>query len=98
MIVGTQLAWVLRPYFDYFPWFIRPLEGNFYTAILQLISQFIGEVGAYLVALAFIISIVLLFFFALKPIRKEREEASKEAIRQEEADNTLEKGEPGRLK
>ena len=97
MIVGTQLAWVLRPYFDYYPWFIRPLEGNFYIAILQLISQFIGEVGAYLVALVFIISIVLLFFFALRPIRKEREEASKEAIRQEEADNTREKGETGRL-
>jgi hypothetical protein len=97
MIVGTQLAWVLRPYFDYYPWFIRPLEGNFFTAIIQLISQLIGEVGAYLVAFVFIISIVLLFFFALRPIRKEHEEAYKEPIRQEEGDNTREKGEPGRL-
>jgi len=72
MIVGTQLAWVLRPYFDYYPWFIRPLESNFYTAMIQLTSQFMGEAGVYVIAFV-LIFIVLLFFFALRPIRKERE-------------------------
>ena len=37
MFVGTQLAWVLRPYFHYYPGFIRPLEGNFYIALIELI-------------------------------------------------------------
>ena len=72
MVVGTQLAWVLRPYFDYYSGFIRPLEGNFYTAMIQLISQFMGNAAVYLIAILLIIIIVLLFFFALRPIRKER--------------------------
>jgi hypothetical protein len=96
MIVGTQLAWVLRPYFDYYPWFIRPLKSNFYTAMIQLLSQYVGNVGVYLIALVLIIIIVLLFFLALKPTRKElpsdqpekSEKAPKEATRQEEADLT----------
>ncbi|MDH5449924.1 MAG: hypothetical protein OEX77_03330 [Candidatus Bathyarchaeota archaeon] len=37
MFVGTQLAWVLRPYFHYYPEFIRPLEGNFYVSLIELI-------------------------------------------------------------
>lgn len=37
MFVGTQLAWVLRPYFHYYPEFIRPLEKNFYVALIELI-------------------------------------------------------------
>lgn len=71
MIVGTQLAWVLRPYFDYYPGFIRPLESNFYTAMVQLASQFIGKTGVYLIVSVLVIIIVLLFFSALRPIRKE---------------------------
>lgn len=37
MFVGTQLAWVLRPYFHYYHGFIRPLEKNFYVALIELI-------------------------------------------------------------
>jgi len=71
MIVGTQMAWVLRPYFDYYSGFIRPLKSNFYTAMVQLVSQYIGNVGVSLVAAVLTIIIVLLFFFALTPTRKE---------------------------
>lgn len=41
IFVGTQLAWILRPYFHYYPLFIRPLGGNFYIALLQLLLQLI---------------------------------------------------------
>lgn len=37
IFVGTQLAWILRPYFHFYPFFIRPLVGNFYIALLRLI-------------------------------------------------------------
>ncbi|MFX1577921.1 MAG: zinc ribbon domain-containing protein [Promethearchaeota archaeon] len=37
IFVGTQLAWILRPYFHFYPFFIRPLGGNFYLALLDLI-------------------------------------------------------------
>lgn len=39
IFVGTQLSWVLRPYFHYYPSFIRPIEDNFYIAILRLIYR-----------------------------------------------------------
>jgi hypothetical protein len=39
IFVGTQLAWVLRPYFHYYPGFIRPTENNFYVAIIELIFR-----------------------------------------------------------
>jgi hypothetical protein len=39
MFVGTQLAWVLRPYFHYYPEFIRPVEKNFYVAVIELITK-----------------------------------------------------------
>jgi len=72
MVVGTQLAWVLRPYFDYYPWFIRPLESNFYTAMIRLMSQYMGDVAVYLIATVLIIIIALLFFLALRPNGEER--------------------------
>jgi hypothetical protein len=37
IFVGTQLAWILRPYFHFYPFFIRPLGGNFYLAMLELL-------------------------------------------------------------
>jgi hypothetical protein len=37
--VGTQLAWVLRPYFNYRGYFIGPLEKNFYIVIIELILK-----------------------------------------------------------
>jgi len=39
MFVGTQLAWILRPYFHYDPQFIRPVERNFYIALIELIVR-----------------------------------------------------------
>jgi predicted nucleic acid-binding Zn ribbon protein len=37
IFVGTQLAWILRPYFHFYPLFIRPLGGNFYLAVFELL-------------------------------------------------------------
>jgi len=39
IFVGTQLAWVLRPYFHYYEGFIRPPEKNFYVALIELIFR-----------------------------------------------------------
>jgi hypothetical protein len=94
MIVGTQLAWVLRPYFDYYPWFVRPLESNFYTAMSRLTSQFIGPGGASFVAIVLVVIIVLLFVFTLGSAGEElpprqpakSEEPSKQVMGPEEAD------------
>lgn len=41
IFVGTQLAWVLRPYFDGGV-FLRPLEGNFYIALFRLLARVFG--------------------------------------------------------
>ena len=37
--VGTQLAWVLRPYFHLSTTFIAPPSGNFYIAVIELIGR-----------------------------------------------------------
>lgn len=39
MLAGTQLSWIFRPYFHEYPGFIRPIKGNFYVAILELILR-----------------------------------------------------------
>lgn len=39
IFVGTQLAWVLRPYFHFSEEFIRPPSGNFYIALAELIAR-----------------------------------------------------------
>ena len=39
--VGTQLAWVLRPYFHTSLTFVAPPEGNFYIALFNLIARLI---------------------------------------------------------
>ncbi len=44
MFVGTQLAWVLRPYFHYYPQFVRPVEKNFYIAMIELVIKLIRGV------------------------------------------------------
>ncbi len=68
-LVGTQLAWVLRPFFNYYEFFIRPLEGNFYTAVLLLIFRFAGFLGS-VVVLGGLGFLALLFLFALLPPKK----------------------------
>ena len=40
--VGTQLAWVLRPYFHVSLEFLRPPSGNFYIALFELIARLLG--------------------------------------------------------
>jgi hypothetical protein len=42
IFVGTQLAWVLRPYFHFYSEFIRPPSGNFYIALAVLIARLFG--------------------------------------------------------
>ncbi len=37
--VGTQLAWVLRPYFHLSLVFIAPPSGNFYLAVIELLMR-----------------------------------------------------------
>jgi hypothetical protein len=67
--VGTQLAWVLRPFFNYYEFFIRPLESNFYTAVLSLVFRFAGFTGA-IIALGGLGFLGLLFLLAFLPSRK----------------------------
>ncbi len=69
MFVGTQLAWVLRPYFRYYPHFIRPLENNFYTAITELIVRSMGTGGTALIVVGLIL-VGWLFYSALTPARE----------------------------
>ena len=64
MFVGTQLAWVLRPFFNYYEFFIRPLEGNFYTAVSSLVLRFAGLFGV-ITILGGLIVLGLLFLSAL---------------------------------
>jgi hypothetical protein len=64
MFVGTQLAWVLRPFFNYYEGFIRPLEGNFYTAVLGLLARSLGIFGPILIAFG-LIFVVWLFYSEL---------------------------------
>ncbi len=55
--IGTQMAWFIRPWFNYEPNFIRPeLYGNFYVAIFKVIfsSLYIGIIFLFLAALIMI--------------------------------------------
>jgi len=64
MFVGTQMAWVLRPFFNYYEFFIRPLEGNFYTAVASLVLRSGGIVGV-LIVLGGLLILALLFLLTL---------------------------------
>jgi len=72
MFVGTQLAWVLRPFFNYYEQFIRPVEGNFYTAVVNLLMRSIGEIGTLFVVSLGIICVGWLFISVLVPTKEER--------------------------
>ncbi len=43
IFVGTQLAWTLRPFFNTYTDFIRPISSNFYVALGTLIQSHPGE-------------------------------------------------------
>ncbi|MFX0084380.1 MAG: hypothetical protein ACFFAU_01800 [Candidatus Hodarchaeota archaeon] len=68
--IGTQMAWFIRPWFNYEPNFIRPeVYGNFYVAIFKIIFSrfYIGIIFLFLGALIMIpffiwISRILLSF------------------------------------
>jgi len=81
MFVGTQLAWVLRPFFNYYEQFIRPVEGNFYTAVVNLLMRSIGEIGTLLVVSLGIILVGWLFISVLVPIGEKLEITSAEVRR-----------------
>ena len=70
MFVGTQLAWVLRPYFNYYPQFIRPLESSFYTAVIELIARTMGRAGTALIVGGLIL--VVLVFYSVFTSARER--------------------------
>ncbi len=59
--VGTQLAWVLRPYFNYYPDFIRPLESNFYTEVTELMVRIGLLHGGALLFMAIFIFLGIIF-------------------------------------
>lgn len=55
--IGTQMAWFIRPWFNYEPSFIRPERyGNFYVAVFKVIFSrlYIGMIFLFLAALIMI--------------------------------------------
>ncbi len=72
MFVGTQLAWVLRPFFNYYELFIRPVEGNFYTAVVNLLMRSTGTTGTVIVAFLAAILLGWLFLSVLVPTKEKR--------------------------
>jgi hypothetical protein len=70
MFVGTQLAWVLRPYFHYYTGFIRPLESNFYTAVIELSEQFMGRMGVIGIGIFGLIFAAWLLYSTLMPTKE----------------------------
>ncbi|MGD8565639.1 MAG: hypothetical protein PVF96_04745 [Candidatus Bathyarchaeota archaeon] len=69
MFIGTQLAWVLRPYFNYYPKFIRTLESNFYTAMIDLIIGSTGRYAGAVIAGGTIIFGLLILYLFLSVLR-----------------------------
>jgi hypothetical protein len=70
MFVGTQLAWVLRPFFNYYEPFIRPVEGNFYTAIANLLMRYTGTTGTMIIAFLGVILVGWLFLSYIVPTKE----------------------------
>ena len=75
MFVGTQLAWVLRPFFNYYELFLRPVEGNFYTSVLNLLMRSMGQTGTLIIAFLGLILVGWLFLSVLLPTKEMRERA-----------------------
>ncbi|UCH33618.1 MAG: zinc ribbon domain-containing protein [Armatimonadota bacterium] len=44
-VVGAQMAWLLRPYFNVTDVFIRPRGGNFFVAVLKTIAESLSGQG-----------------------------------------------------
>ena len=60
--VGTQLAWSLRPFFHPYSEFIRPMGGNFYSAIAKVAAQEPAIAGAIFSVFALIALVVTIVF------------------------------------
>jgi len=41
-LVGSQMAWLLRPFFNQTDVFIRPRSGNFFMAVLRVLGDFLS--------------------------------------------------------
>lgn len=76
MFVGTQLTWVLRPFFNYYRLFIRPVEGNFYTAVANLLMRTTGIIGTMIVAILAALFVGWLFLSVFVPTKEERTTAA----------------------
>ncbi len=59
IFVGTQLAWTLRPFFHVSEGFTRPVSGNFYVALVRIISDN-PEVSGILIGIFGLIAIMVL--------------------------------------
>jgi hypothetical protein len=52
--IGTQMAWFIRPWFNYEPNFIRPdISGNFYVAVFKVIFSrpYFGIIFLFIIAI-----------------------------------------------
>lgn len=78
--IGTQMAWFIRPWFNYEPNFIRPERyGNFYVAVINVIFSrpYIGIIFLFLVALIMIPFVLWISrIFLSHPITESEENAS----------------------
>lgn len=62
-LVGTQLAWTLRPFYHSYDRFIRPVQGNFYVAMVELFSQEPYIVGFLLFIFGFMALLIAIIMY-----------------------------------
>ncbi|MEW5937853.1 MAG: hypothetical protein AB1665_08580 [Candidatus Thermoplasmatota archaeon] len=67
VLVGTQLAWTLRPYFHSYEQFIKPVEGNFYAAMTSAAGTEPGIALPILGVFALIAVLMLIYYIASIP-------------------------------
>lgn len=67
-LVGTQLAWTLRPYFNSYDGIIKPIEGNFYVAMASTIAN--NPIIALPVLGVFVVVAFLMFLYYINRAEK----------------------------
>lgn len=72
IFVGTQLAWVLRPFFHSYAGFTKPISGNFYMALAQTMQQ-----NPVLTSALFVILILITVFISIVRIVLESDKKPK---------------------
>lgn len=65
--VGTQLAWTLRPFFNTYEGFTRPVSGNFYVAISTTAANNPHISGPLIFLFVFIIVMMTLYYLFSSP-------------------------------